>query len=159
MTDAHLRGDELIARRRLAAPPERVWAAFTSPNGITAFWGGSHATVPSGSVTVDLRPGGEFALDTRAPDGRTRRLRFVYVRVTAPHELVFDEPATGLRTSVTLRPAADGTDLTVHQRRLPPELRTAQAVDGLAAILDALAAHLRQPGPTPAPDHVTTEQP
>ena len=36
---------------------------------------------------------------------------------------------------------------TVHQRRLPPELRTAQAADGLAAILDALAAHLRQTTP------------
>lgn len=141
--DAELRGDELIARRHLAAPPDRVWAAFTSPASIAAFWGGSHATVPPGSVSLDLRPGGEFALDTRAPDGSTRRLRFVYVRVAAPGELVFDEPATGLRTTVTVRPAGDGTDLTVHQRRLPPELRTRQAADGLASILDSLAAHLR----------------
>ncbi|MEV4659713.1 SRPBCC domain-containing protein [Micromonospora sp. NPDC049301] len=141
---AELRGDELIARRHLAADPERVWAAFTSPVSIAAFWGGSHATVPPESVTVDLRPGGEFALDTRAPDGATRRLRFVYVRVAAPHQLVFDEPVTGLRTTVTVRPADDGTDLTVHQRRLPPELRIAQAADGLASILDALAAHLRR---------------
>jgi uncharacterized protein YndB with AHSA1/START domain len=93
-------------------------------------------------VTVDLRPGGEFTLDTRAPDGASHRLRFVYVSVTAPHELVFDEPVTGLRTTVSIRPAGDGTDLTVHQRRLPPELRTAQAANGLAGILDALAAHL-----------------
>jgi uncharacterized protein YndB with AHSA1/START domain len=96
-------------------------------------------------VTADLRPGGEFALDTRAPDGTTRRLRFVYVTVTEPHELVFDEPVTGLRTTVTIRPADTGTDLTVHQRRLPPELRTTQAADGLASILEALATHLRHP--------------
>ncbi|WFF09474.1 SRPBCC domain-containing protein [Micromonospora sp. WMMD1076] len=140
-TERH--GDELIARRHLAALPDRVWEAFTSPSGIAAFWGGSHATVPQASVTVDLRPGGEFALDTRAPDGRTGRLRFVYVRVEPPSELVFDEPVTGLRTTVTLRPAGCGTDLTVHQRKLPPELRTDQAADGLASILDALAAHLR----------------
>jgi uncharacterized protein YndB with AHSA1/START domain len=143
-----LRGDELIARRHLRAKPERVWAAFTSPASISAFWGGSHATVPPESVTVDLRPGGEFALDTRAPDGRTRRLRFVYLSIAAPHELVFDEPVTGLRTTVTVHPAGDGTDLTVHQRRLPPELRTTQAVDGLASILDALAAHLHHYEPT-----------
>jgi uncharacterized protein YndB with AHSA1/START domain len=143
---AELHGDELIARRHLPAPPARVWAAFTSPASIAAFWGGSHATVPADSVTVDLRPGGEFALDTRGPDGTTHRLRFVYVSVAAPHELIFDEPVTGLRTTVTLKPADDGTDLTVHQRRLPPELRTKQAADGLAAILEALAAHLRQPG-------------
>src|SRR5688572_15719998 len=143
MTSAQLHGDELIARRRLSAAPERVWAAFTTPAGIAAFWGGSHATVPPESVTVDLRPGGEFSLDTRAPDGATHRLRFVYVSVAAPYELVFDEPLTGLRTIVKVHPADDGTDLTVHQRRLPPELRTAQAADGLASILDALAVHLR----------------
>ncbi|MEH1030142.1 SRPBCC family protein [Micromonospora profundi] len=146
---ATLRGDELIARRHLSASPERVWAAFTSPASIAAFWGGSHATVPGESVTVDLRPGGEFALDARAPDGATRRLRFVYVSITAPHELVFDEPVTGLRTTVTVQAADGGTDLTVHQRRLPPELRSTQAVDGLASILDALAAHLQQDQTTP----------
>ncbi|MCM0673599.1 SRPBCC domain-containing protein [Micromonospora phytophila] len=141
--NSELRGDELIAKRHLPAEPERVWAAFTTPASIAAFWGGSHATVPPGSVTVDLRPGGEFALDTRGPNGATRRLRFIYVSVAAPHELVFDEPVTGLRTTVNVRPAVDGTDLTVHQRRLPPELRTTQAADGLASILDALAAHLQ----------------
>ncbi|GIJ34631.1 SRPBCC domain-containing protein [Micromonospora sediminimaris] len=142
---SQLRGDELVASRHLPAEPDRVWVAFTSPAGIAAFWGGSHAVVPPESVVVDLRPGGEFALDTRAPDGATRRLRFVYVRVTAPHELVFDEPLTGLRTTVSLHPAGGGTELTVHQRRLPAELRTTQAADGLASILDALAAHLQQP--------------
>ncbi|MFF5217653.1 SRPBCC domain-containing protein [Micromonospora sp. NPDC000442] len=145
---SQLRGDELIASRRLPAEPDRVWVAFTSPTGIAAFWGGSHAVVPPESVIVDLRPGGEFALDTRAPDGATRRLRFVYVSVTAPHELVFDEPLTGLRTTVSFRLAAGGTDLTVHQRRLPAELRTTQAAEGLASILDALAAHLQHPDAT-----------
>ncbi|MBL7255536.1 SRPBCC family protein [Paractinoplanes lichenicola] len=138
-------GDELIAVRRLAVPPPRVWTAFTTPAGIAAFWGGSHAVVPPQSVTVDLRVGGEFALDTRGPDGTGRRLRFRYAVVTPPHELVFDEPVTGIRTTVTLRPDGDGTDLTVQQRKLPPELRTAQAADGLASILDALATHLETP--------------
>ncbi|MFV2102340.1 SRPBCC domain-containing protein [Micromonospora sp. LOL_024] len=127
MTRAELRGDELIAERDLSAAPDRVWAAFTSPASIAAFWGGSHATVPPNSVTVDLRPGGEFALDTHAPSGARRRLRFVYVSIAAPHELVFDEPATGLRTTVTVHPVGDGTHLTVHQRQLPAELQTSQA--------------------------------
>ena len=146
MTRAEPAGDELIARRHLAAAPARVWTAFTTPAGIAAFWGGSHATVPVGSVTVDLRPGGAFALDTRAPGGATRRLRFRYVDLTAPRELVFDEPRTGLRTTVTIQPAGDGTDLTVHQRRLTPELRTTRAAEGLASILDALAAYLQNGG-------------
>lgn len=145
--DTELRGDELIAQRHIRAEPERVWAAFTSPASIAAFWGGAHATVPPDSVTVDLCPGGGFALDTRAANGATRRLQFVYVRVAEPYELVFDEPVTGLRTTVTVRPSNGGTDLTIHQRRLPPELRTAQAANGLASILDALAAHLDHPNP------------
>ncbi|GAB7036774.1 MULTISPECIES: SRPBCC family protein [Catenuloplanes] len=140
---ARLRGDELIARRWLAASPERVWTAFTTPAGIAAFWGGAHAVVPPGSVAVDLRPGGEFALDTRAPGGATRRLRFVYVSVAPPRELVFDEPVTGLRSTVTIRPDGDGVELTVHQRGLPPELRTTRAANGLASILEALTIHLR----------------
>ena len=69
-TSADLRGHELIAKRHLPAEPERVWAAFTSPESIAAFWGGSHATVPPESVTVDLRPGGEFASDTPRPMAR-----------------------------------------------------------------------------------------
>ncbi|AGZ45236.1 SRPBCC family protein [Actinoplanes friuliensis] len=146
MTRVELQGDELIARRWLAASPERVWAAFLTPASIAAFWGGSHATVPSESVTVDPRPGGEFALDTRGPDGSGRRLRFVYVSLDAPRELVFDEAVTGLRTTVTIRAAGEGTDLTIHQRRLPPELATAQAAGGLGSIVDALAVHL---GETP----------
>lgn len=134
--------DELIAGREVPAPPARVWTAFTTPDGIAAFWGGSHATVPPASVTVDLRVGGEFTLDTRAPTGAVRRLRFVYAAITAPHELVFDEPATGIRTTVTLKPTPDGTHVTVHQHKLPPPLRTRRAADGLASILDALATHL-----------------
>ncbi|MEU4620614.1 SRPBCC domain-containing protein [Actinoplanes sp. NPDC023801] len=114
MIGVELDGDELIARRRLPATPERVWTAFTTPSGIAAFWGGSHATVPPESVAVALRPGGEFALDTRAPGGAARRLRFVYVSVAAPGELVFDEPLTGLRTTVTIRAAGNGSELTVH---------------------------------------------
>jgi uncharacterized protein YndB with AHSA1/START domain len=139
---ARLRGDDLIAERELSAAIERVWTAFTSPAGIAAFWGGSHAVVPADSVAVDLRVGGEFVLDTRAGAGPVHRLRFVYVSVEPPSRLVFDEPLTGIRTTVSMRPAGGGTHLSVHQRRLPPELRTAQATDGLAAILDALAGHL-----------------
>lgn len=144
---AELRGDQLIARRHVVAEPERVWEALTSPSGIASFWGGSHATVAPESVSVDLRPGGEFALETRAPDGATRRLRFVYRSIVAPRELVFDEPVSGLRTTIDIRPSRAGTHLTVHQRGLPPELRTARAADGMSSILAALAAYVKEPVP------------
>ncbi len=142
MTRSWLRGDELIADRWLRATPERVWTAFTTPAGIAAFWGGSHATVAPESVVVDARPGGEFAMDTG-----TTRLRFVYVSLDPPYRMVFDEPRTGLRTTVTIRADGGGSHLTVHQRRLPPRLRTRRAADGLASILDALSDHLEKENP------------
>jgi uncharacterized protein YndB with AHSA1/START domain len=136
-----LDGDELIATRHLDAEPALVWEAFTTPEHLAAFWGGHHATVPPGSVTVDLRVGGAFELETVGPDGSGRRLRFRYDVVEPPARLVFTEPRTGITTEVRLRPAAggDGTTVVVHQRRLPPELRTEQARTGLAGILDRLA--------------------
>ncbi|WP_218034480.1 SRPBCC domain-containing protein [Acrocarpospora corrugata] len=120
---AELRDDELIAERHLAAEPERVWAAFTSPANIAAFWGGSHATVPPESVIVDLRPGGEFALDTHAnsmhfqPGGLRGRRYFVTL-------------STMYAVTRCLRPPAHSwsTDRATRESRLacprrPPRLR------------------------------------
>lgn len=135
-------GDELIASRTFAATLDEVWEAFTKPEHLSCFWGGDHAVVAARSVTVDLRPGGAFELDSQSPDGRTTRLRFVYDEVQAPTLLTFTEPRQGIVTTVQLKADLGGTTVVVHQRRLPPELRTSQAANGLRAILDALARHI-----------------
>lgn len=140
---ADLDGDQLIARRHLGAEPDLVWRALTTPEHLAAFWGGHHATIPPETVTVDLRPGGAFALETVGPDGSRRRLRFTYDVVDPPVLLVLTEPRSGITTEIGLEPSGHGTDLVVHQRRLPPELRTEQARTGLAGILDQLDAVLR----------------
>lgn len=147
-THARLDGDQLIATRHLDAEPALVWAAFSTPEHLAAFWGGDHATVPPGSVTVDLRAGGWFELETRGPDGSGRRLRFRYDVVEPPQLLVLTEPHSGITTEIRLTPSGAGTTVVVHQRRLPPELRTEQARAGLAGILDRLATVLTHPGST-----------
>jgi uncharacterized protein YndB with AHSA1/START domain len=54
----------LHLERILPAPPERVWAAFTDPAALAAwFWPASFAT----TVRADARPGGRFRIE--APDG------------------------------------------------------------------------------------------
>ncbi|WP_305785576.1 SRPBCC family protein [Symbioplanes lichenis] len=130
--------DQLIATRRLDADIALVWRVFTTPEHLAAFWGGDHATVPADSVTVDLRVGGHFELETRGPDGTGGRLVFRYEIVDEPRRLVLAEPRTGIRTEIRLDPVPGGTRVTVHQRRLPPELRTEQARTGLDGILDQL---------------------
>jgi uncharacterized protein YndB with AHSA1/START domain len=133
-----LDGDQLIATRHLDAEPRLVWEAFTTPEHLAAFWGGHHATVPVDSVTVDLRVGGTFELETVGADGSRHPLLFRYEIVDAPKLLVLTEANTGLRTEIRLQPSGYGTTVVVHQRRLPPELRTAQARTGLAGILERL---------------------
>jgi uncharacterized protein YndB with AHSA1/START domain len=128
----------LTASRRLSAPAERLWRAFTTPDGVAAFWGGHHATVPVDSVVLDVRPGGRFELLTVAPDGREHRLAFVYDEVDEPRRLVFTEPALGIVTTIDLTADAGGTVVTIHQRQVPDELRGPDAERGLAGILDRL---------------------
>ena len=140
---AHLDGDQLIATRELDAEPELVWQAFTTPEHLAAFWGGDHATVPSGSVTVDLRVGGTFELEATGADGSSHALHFRYDVVEAPSRLVLTEPRTGITTEIRLEPTARGTTVVVHQRRLPPELQTERARAGLAGILEQLDAVVR----------------
>ncbi|WP_324652247.1 SRPBCC domain-containing protein [Georgenia sp. H159] len=103
-----------------------------------AFWGGDHATVAPGSVRVDLRVGGTFSLETRGADGGGRPLRFRHKELEPPRRLVLSEARTGLLTEIRLEPAGAGTTVVVHQRRVPPELRTEQARTGLAGLLARL---------------------
>lgn len=134
-----LDGDHLIATRYLDAEPALVWAAFTTPAHLAAFWGGDHATVPPDSVSVDLRVGGTFELVSRGADGSSHPLRFRYDVIDAPTRLVLAEPRTGITTEINFQPTGNGTTVVVHQRRLPPELQTEQARTGLAGILDRLS--------------------
>ena len=136
--EAVLDGDLLVASRHLDAEPLLVWELFTTPAHLAAFWGGDHAVVSPDSVVVELRVGGVFELETRGPDGGTHRLRFSYEVVEPPTRLVLIEPRSGLTTEIRLEPRDGGTTVVVHQRRLPPELRTEQARAGLAGILRRL---------------------
>jgi uncharacterized protein YndB with AHSA1/START domain len=140
---ARVDGNELIARRHVAADADLVWRAFTTAEHLAQFWGGRHATVPPESVSVDLRVGGSFELETRGADGTRTRLRFRYDVVEPPTRLVLTEPRSGITTEVRLEATATGTTVVVHQHRLPPELQTEQAATGLAGILDQLATVLQ----------------
>lgn len=139
-----LDGDQLIATRYLEAEPALVWEVFTAPEHLAAFWGGDHATVPPESAAVDLRVGGTFELATRGADGSSHPLHFRYESIDAPTRLVLAEPRTGITTEIRLQPSGSGTTVTVHQRRLPPELQTERARTGLAGILERLDVVVRE---------------
>jgi len=100
--------------RNLAAPPERVWQAFTDPAALdTWFW--PHL---DGSADVDLRIGGGYRIV--GPKAGIE-VAGEYLEINPPKRLVFTwrwsgEPVESLVT-LELTATADGTVLSiVHDR-------------------------------------------
>ena len=128
----------------IAHPPEKVWAALTTAEGLAAWFGNEAA--------IDLRPGGSARM--RWDGGYQAEMRVE--RVEEPRVFGFTWPIYGLpaddprRTYVefTLKPAGPGTRLTVTETgfaQLPADIhRTAYDgnTDGWAKELAELAAYL-----------------
>ena len=110
--------------RVLPASRERVFAAWTSPDLMTRWWG------PKGyqaiSCTADPRPGGEFVIEIKSPEGEIHRMTGLYTEVEPPalvcleirHRLIegaAEAPGGYIPTyvRVELQPHADGTELTL----------------------------------------------
>jgi uncharacterized protein YndB with AHSA1/START domain len=136
--------DRIERTVQVAQPPEKVWAALTTAEGLSAWFGDEAA--------IDLRPGGSAAM--RWASGATVQMRVE--RVEEPAVFGFTWQIYGLpeddprRTYVefTLEPAGTGTRLTVVESgfaQLPPDAY-GKAYDantqGWAAELGELAAYL-----------------
>ena len=136
--------DRIERTVELAHPPDAVWAALTTAEGLAA-WFGQEAT-------IDLRPGG--AARMRWTDGPTVDMRVERVEEPAVfgftwqiYELPEDDPR---RTYVefTLEAAGPGTRLTVTETGFAqlPEEGYRKAYDahtqGWASELGELASHL-----------------
>jgi uncharacterized protein YndB with AHSA1/START domain len=101
--------DQIERTIDLAHPPEKVWAAITTAEGLGTWFGHQ--------ATIDLRPGGSAQM--RWDDGSTANMRIE--RVEEPTVFAFTWHIYGLpeddprRTYVefTLEPVGEGTRLTV----------------------------------------------
>src|SRR3954452_18888724 len=56
---------DVHVEREFDAPIERVWAAWTTPVGLRAWWGPSGFTCPH--AETDIRPGGSIRVTMKAP--------------------------------------------------------------------------------------------
>jgi uncharacterized protein YndB with AHSA1/START domain len=128
--------------RDLDAPPARVFAAWTEPKQVAAWWDATGEKLAA--CEIDLRPGGAFRFVTsRHPD---KPFTGVYSEIAPPTLLVFEaNAATG---KVMLAERAGGTRMTVEIACLSRE-HLAQFVamgvaEGTSRTLDNLASHLRQ---------------
>jgi uncharacterized protein YndB with AHSA1/START domain len=129
---------EIVVTRVFDAPRERVWRAWTEPAELARWWGKRGWTTPPESVTMDVRPGGEFSLlSISDEDGREMRLDTTYHEIVEPERLRFGE------ATVTLIDLGDGRTEMVYRTttEMTDEIRR-RAAGGLASAFERLAEQL-----------------
>ncbi|GGO36171.1 SRPBCC family protein [Deinococcus humi] len=114
--------DGLMITRTFTAPPERVYAMWTTPEHFT-FWFGTEAVeVPLDSVVMDVRVGGKWRATIQLPDGHLIYWTGEYTEVDPPYRLAFtltDQPSLPATEPVVvmLKEVSGGTEMTFRQPR------------------------------------------
>ena len=133
--------------RRIAARPSVVFDALTAPEGICAWWGPDAGPVLL--AETDLRVGGRFRVRFRMLDGSEHESGGEYLEVDPPQRLAMSWRWTEgggddgeSRIEITLRPTADGTELTFTHLRLSSTASRDGHKEGWTGALDKLEALL-----------------
>ena len=133
-------------RRTFDAPRELVWAAWTDPDQLTQWWGPRGFTTPRDSITIDLRPGGVFALTMVGPDGTSFADNGHFHEVVEHERLVFggEVPGFELMTSATTEVTftdlgGNRTEVVVRQTMMAAEQMPEMARAGWSSQLNRLA--------------------
>ncbi|HEX3549715.1 MAG TPA: SRPBCC domain-containing protein [Candidatus Elarobacter sp.] len=135
----------LVLRRTYAAPRQRVFDAWTTPDRIAQFFGPGDMTVPE--ITMDVRTGGTYRIVMQRPDGERLPAIGTYREVRAPERLSMtwkweeDDPADEVDTLLTLEfnDVPGGTELVLtHEQLRSVESRDRHA-EGWTMILEQLA--------------------
>lgn len=136
-------GATLTVRRRIAAPPERLFAYWTDATHLARWWG--PAGVTCDSATVDLRVGGAYRIGNRFADGTVLWISGVFEVIEPPRQLVYSWRLGSAdvveRVTVTFTPAGDSTDVVVVHERIADAQTRAGHERGWKECLDGLAAY------------------
>ncbi|HZP76080.1 MAG TPA: SRPBCC domain-containing protein [Pseudolabrys sp.] len=131
----------LTLKRRLDAPPQTVYAAWTEPQQLMRWFGPPQAEMLS--AQTDVRQGGRFRMVFRSPDGEEHDVRGVYREAVANEKLVM---TWGWRTmperesplTITLKADGEGTILTLLHEQFFDEAARDQHSYGWSGALDKL---------------------
>jgi uncharacterized protein YndB with AHSA1/START domain len=122
-------GPEIQHSVFIRAPLEKVWAAFTTPQGLDAWWG-------TRGSEIDLRPGGKLTLRWRGwgPERDINADRDCdIVEVLPPRRFVFHwgETTDALTTvEFDLEPREDGTLLRLREYGFAPTTKGRKSFEG-----------------------------
>ena len=139
-------GITLVVRKTIAAPPERLFDAWTKPDQLRRWWGpqGVECVDPE----IDLRVGGGYRIGNRMPDGAVLWIAGEFEAVERPNRLVFTWRLEGdqgfpERVTVSFAGRGDTTDVTVtHERIANGPLRDRHR-EGWEGCLDGLERYVR----------------
>lgn len=119
--------------RAFAVPPRLLYEAWTGPEHLK-HWQGAPQGFTVTSQEVDLRPGGEFRICMRSPEGVDHWLQGMYREVVPPQRLSFThtwldakgKPGNETLVTITFADRGGKSELTLRQTGFP----SVQARDG-----------------------------
>jgi uncharacterized protein YndB with AHSA1/START domain len=135
----------LTLKRRLNAPPAKVFAAWTDPEKIKCWFG------PPGVETLaaesDARVGGRYRILARSPDGEQHDVGGVYREVVPNEKLVFtwawkSTPERESLVTIELKRDGDGTVLTLTHEHFFDEAARDRHQHGWEGTFERLAQYL-----------------
>ena len=130
------------------APRALVWSAWTEPEQLVQWWGPEGWSTPLETVTMDVRPGGDFRLTSVSGEGAEMPVVGVYREVVEQERLVLDEPAEGswhegAESAVTFTDLGDGrTEVVIRATIQTTDEMRQSAERGMRATFDRLGEHL-----------------
>jgi len=133
----------LIIKRRVPAPPERCFRAWTEPEALKRWFGpGTNEVV---LAEMDPRVGGRYRLVMRSADGEQHDVSGEFREVVENRKLVFtfawrSAPERQSLVTVEFVPAGDATALTLTHEHFFDEAARDRHRQGWTASLDKLAA-------------------
>lgn len=144
-------GQEATITRVFEAPRDELWKYFTEPEYFATWFGTPPFTTPVSTVSMDVRPGGEFS-STMVHETDGSELPFVghFVEIVEPERLVqtlenvSDPSDPNVETlTTTLVDLGDGkTEVTYQQTGHLPEEEYPQIEEGVNGFYDRLAEQL-----------------
>ena len=133
----------LTLKRRLKAPANKIYQAWTRPEHMIQWWGISD-DVASRVAEVDVRVGGRFRVEFEIGNGKHDNVSGVYREVVPDRRLVFSwtwgaTPERESQVTIDLKPDGDSTILTLTHEQLFDQKSCDDHVIGWNIILDNLA--------------------
>jgi uncharacterized protein YndB with AHSA1/START domain len=119
----------LTIKRRLKAPPAKVYAAWTDPEKVMGWMGPGE--IKAKHAECDVRVGGHYRWVMQSPAGEEHDVGGVYREIVPNEKLVFtwawkNAPERETIVTVLLKPDGDGTLLTLtHEQFFDDDARNA----------------------------------